>query len=92
MAVFKIVTSVSMNKLQRLLNSLDYLFFRSAIEHVKSQKILLTSDLDGLKDMREKREKLWDQCQSNLEMLKARKIVLESELSHVSYKTVEAVE
>lgn len=74
------------------LYSLDYLFFRSAIEHIKSQKILLTSDLDGLKDMRAKREKLLDQCQSNIEMLKARKIVLESELSHVSYKTVEAVE
>jgi hypothetical protein len=70
----------------------DYLFFRSAIEHVKSQKILLTSDLDGVKDMRAKKEKLWDQCQANLEMLKARKIVLETELSHVSCEIVEAVE
>jgi hypothetical protein len=74
------------------LNSLDYLFFRNAVEQIKSHKILLTSDLDGLKNMRAKREKLWDQCQSNLEMLKARKIVLESELSRVSYKTFEAVE
>ncbi|PNF41125.1 hypothetical protein B7P43_G04530 [Cryptotermes secundus] len=55
---------------------------KSTIEHIRSQKILLTSDLDGLKDMRGKREKLLDQYQSNLELLKARKIVLESELSH----------
>jgi hypothetical protein len=44
--------------------------------------------LDGLKDVRAKREHLWDQYQLNLQMLNARKIVLESELSHVSYETL----
>jgi hypothetical protein len=78
---------MSLNKSQWLLNGLDYLFSRSAVQHIKSQKILLSSDLDGLKDKRAKREKLWDQCQLNLETLRARKIVLESELSYVSYET-----
>jgi hypothetical protein len=77
---------VSLNKSEWLLNGLDYLFFRSAIEHIKSHRILLTSDLDGLKDIRAKRENLWDQYKLNLQMLNARKIVLESELSHVSYE------
>jgi len=53
---------------------------------VKSQKILLTGDLSGLKEVRAKKEQLQGQCRSNLDTLQARKIALEDELNHVSHR------
>ena len=52
---------------------------------MKSHKILLTSDLSGLKEVRAKKEQIRGQCRSNLDTLQARKITLEDELNHVSH-------
>ncbi|XP_021919890.1 structural maintenance of chromosomes protein 3-like isoform X3 [Zootermopsis nevadensis] len=55
---------------------------KSASEHVKSRKILLSDDLDGVKEVRAKKEKLQEQYHSTLEVLQARRTALESELNH----------
>lgn len=73
-----------MNKLC-FLKSFNVFFLRSASEHVKSRKILLSDDLDGMKEVRAKKEKLQEQYHSTLEVLQARRTALESELNHVSY-------
>jgi hypothetical protein len=62
--------------------------FRRDIEHMKSRKILLADDLSGLKEVRAKKEQIWDQCRSNLDTLQAHKIALENELNHVSYRVL----
>jgi hypothetical protein len=52
---------------------------------VKSRKILLTDDLGGMREVRAKKEKLRDQCRSDLEGIQAHKISLEDELNNVSH-------
>ena len=53
---------------------------------MKSNRILLTGDLSGLKEVRAKKEQIQGQCSSNLDTLQARKIALEDELNHVSHR------
>ena len=53
---------------------------------MKSRKILLTGDLSGLKEVRAKKEQIRGECRSNLDTLQARKIAVEDELNHVSYR------